>query len=149
MVDFVILLALLLGAWRSVKLRHRLGIPMAATMLYLLVADAVAALRFQGEMPALHAFVLAFLGPGAAQTHGPPWLPLPWPFATHPLSVRLVIAAAAAHVVLGCHREGAELNPLVPRSQALDRMSSPFVLVAVLELMIVVQLLLVGFLIRD
>lgn len=88
--------------------------------------------------------MLAFLGPGAAQTHGPPLLPLPWPFATHPLSVRLVIAAAAAFVVLGCHREASRLNPLAPRAQTLDRMSSPFVLVAVLELMILVQLLLMS-----
>jgi hypothetical protein len=51
--------------------------------------------------------------------------------------------------VLGCQREGDTLDPLVPRSQALDRLSSPFVLVGVLELMIVVPLSLGAALIRD
>jgi hypothetical protein len=134
MLESLVVFALVLGAWRAGQLRRTWELWSACAALYLVVADFMnmRASTFSDLHP-LHVFIFAFLGPSMWHRRGDGWLPLPRGL-DEPMIVRSVRVAICVLAVWRSTRD-ANARPLLPESDALRWMATPFVGALVLDLL--------------
>jgi hypothetical protein len=134
MFELLLCFALAVALVRAGRARHAWSLGLGSAVVYLVLADTLAA--FAGNPGPQQVFALFnyfFLGPGSASVRAPAVLPLPALLVAQPLLLRGLRCALSGVAAWRCFGEASELNPLVPRARALDGIALSFAGAAVVD----------------
>jgi hypothetical protein len=131
--ELLLYLAIGVAAWRALRARHRVALPCGALLVYLLLADLLAAWAVSKPHQVMDLFAYLFLGPLAMVDRQRAALFLPSFALEHPIATRVARITLGSIASWRCLHESAQLNPLLPRAYVLDDIAMPFAAAAVVD----------------